>query len=112
MGLTIKSASSPSHKCGFRSAFKTDRFCAGKVRHRLSNTKFQGQRGIKSRVLRYCLLERDASSAGARARHRSPTSKRSELDMTERWVVIPEGASADTQASYAQILAVHAALLH
>src|SRR5205814_2317393 len=32
--------------------------------------------------------------------------------MAERWVVLPEGAPANTQASHAQILAVHAALLH
>jgi hypothetical protein len=32
--------------------------------------------------------------------------------MAERWVVLPEGAPANTQATYAQILAVHAALLH
>lgn len=31
--------------------------------------------------------------------------------MAERWVVLPEGAPASTQAGYAQILAVHAALL-
>jgi hypothetical protein len=32
--------------------------------------------------------------------------------MPERWIVLPEGAQPDTQASYSQILAVHAALLH
>jgi hypothetical protein len=32
--------------------------------------------------------------------------------MSERWVVLPEGAPTETQAAFAQILAVHAALLH
>ena len=32
--------------------------------------------------------------------------------MPERWVVLPEGAPPDAQASYSQILVVHAALLH
>ena len=32
--------------------------------------------------------------------------------MSERWVVLPEGAPEGTQAAFAQILAVHAALLH
>ena len=32
--------------------------------------------------------------------------------MPSRWVVLPEGALPDAQASYSQILAVHAALLH
>jgi hypothetical protein len=32
--------------------------------------------------------------------------------MPERWVVLPEGAPAETQADFAEILAVHAALLH
>jgi hypothetical protein len=32
--------------------------------------------------------------------------------MPERWVVLPEGAAQETQAAFAQILAVHAALLH
>jgi len=32
--------------------------------------------------------------------------------MVERWVVLPEGAPESTQAAFAQVLAVHAALLH
>ena len=32
--------------------------------------------------------------------------------MPERWVVLPEGADAASQAGFSQILAVHAALLH
>ena len=32
--------------------------------------------------------------------------------MSERWVILPEGAQEGTQASFAQILAVHAVLLH